>query len=223
MKISLPLVGGLALYGCAACACVSGFLLLLTGAGWAPGGQALGLFFSLDPSGWGVRAWAYLLAVPVLAMGVLALLNPFLREKDSSEIRLDNEKGQVRLSSSTISEYLQRKGAALKGIESIRMSIEGDLEGGKVAISVEASVDAREPLPLLTGRIQSFVEKELRETIGLEKIEGINVRFRKISGFGETALPAPERNKTNMEGALDAETIEVDSSGAEARGVETSR
>jgi hypothetical protein len=171
-----------------------------------------------------VRVWAYVIAIPILAMGVLAFLKPLLREKDTSEIRLDNEKGQVRLSSATISDYLQRKAAGLKGVESIRVLIEGDLEAGKVAFSIEASVNANEPLPILTGRIQSFIEEELRETIGLEKVEGINVRFRKISGFGETALPAPDKSKTSTEDAVDAETIEVEEAGsADSRGVETPR
>lgn len=219
MKVSLPLLGSIALYGCVACACVLGFLLLLTGAGWEPGLQVLGVLLTLDPLGWMVRVWAYVLAIPVFAMGILAFLKPFLREKDISEIRLDNEKGQVRLSSSTISDYLQKKAAALKGVESIRVLIEGDLEAGKVAFSIEASVNANEPLPILTGRIQSFIEEELRETIGLEKVEGINVRFRKISGFGDTALPAPAPPKTSTEDAIEAETIEVEGTG----GVENPR
>ena len=218
MKVSLPLVGSFALYGCAVCACALGFLLLLTGAGWEPGAQVLAVLFSSDPLGWMVRVWAYLLAVPVLAMVVLAFLKPLFRETDVSEIRLDNEKGQVRLSASTISDYLQRKGSALKGVESIRVLVEGDLEAGKVAISVEASVNASEPLPVLTERLQSFIEEELRETIGLEKVEGIHIRFRKISGFGETALPAPDGAKAATGDAVDAETIEVE---AESRGVDS--
>ena len=144
----------------------------------------------LAPEGWTIRLLCLGLALPAFALGGLALFHPLHEIPASSEVRLDNELGEVRVSSRTISDFLQRRTAQIEGVESLKIRVQTP-EGGKVSLRVEASVMGDLPLPTLTRRIQTFIEEELKTTIGLEGIEGVHILFRKIGGAEPPALPAP--------------------------------
>lgn len=200
--------GRIALYGCVLWVLLDGLFLIAAGLGWNIGLVAMGDLLSMDPEGWRLRLVVFAIAIPAMALAIFAFLHPFIETTVDGEVSLDNEKGKVRISTRTISDYLQKKSGELTGVESLRIHIQNE-EGGKVSLHAEASVFADDPLPIITKRIQAFVEEELKNTIGMQNIEGVHLHFKKIGGFQVAALPHPESPADKKEEADDAETVDV--------------
>ena len=202
------LFGRIALYGCVLWVLLDGVFLLASGFGWNLGLLAMGDLLSVDPEGWKLRLLLFAIAVPAIALALFALLHPFFESPTEGEVSLDNEKGKVRISTRTISDYLQKKSGSIPGVETLKIRIQNE-EGGKVSLHAEASVFADDPLPVVTKRIQTFIEEELKNTIGMQNIEGVHLHFRKIGGFQVAALPHTEKPADKKERAADAETVDV--------------
>jgi hypothetical protein len=187
---------------------LDGFFLIASGLGWNLGLVAMGDLLSMNPEGWRLRLVLFAVAFPAVALALFAFFHPFFESSEEGEVSLDNEKGKVRISTRTISDYLQKKSGGVVGVETLGIRIQNE-EGGKVSLHAEASVFADDPLPVVTKRIQTFIEEELKNTIGMQNIEGVHLHFKRIGGFQVAALPQPVKPAKGDEAADDAETVDV--------------
>jgi len=171
--------------------------------GWVPAQDALYNLFGLDREGWGLVAVGTALTVVCFALSLVALLRPVLGGLDRDLVSLENERGDVRISTATIADYLQRRASEVEGIESVRLQVASKEQG--LSLDLYAVVIAGDPLPVVTRRLQNFVERELRETLGIREFEGVHIHFSRISGPVRPALPHFGSPPSNKSEALDAE------------------
>jgi len=191
MKFSPKKVAQLALYGCILWVALEGACLIAAGLGWERGLQSMLPFSPFSEPGMGLRIFCWVVGIFLILLSLLSIANPWLSVQDES-VNLQNEKGKVWLSSRTISEYIQRKSGEIEEVESLKVHVKPS--GERVSLQVDVSLRGDTPLPRVTERIQRFIEQELKETIGVEKVEGIHIHFKKIGGAPE-GLPAPARKE----------------------------
>ncbi|MCA9410992.1 MAG: alkaline shock response membrane anchor protein AmaP [Candidatus Omnitrophica bacterium] len=200
-----------AVYVCILWVGLEGVCFIASGLGWQRGLESLLPFSPFMEIGWGLRIVSWIMGILLIALSVLALIQPWIATHDDS-INLQNEKGKVWLSSRTISEYIQKKSSEIEEVDNLRVKVKPS--GEKVSLNVEVSVRGDSPLPAVTDRIQKFIEKELKETIGVEKVDGIHIYFKKIGGAPE-ALPSPALKESpkaigGKEDAVETETVEAE-------------
>lgn len=212
MKTKLKELSQGAVYLCLAWVALEGLFFLAAGFGWETGLDSMLPVSPFAEKGWGLRLLCLGLGVLLVKISVLGFLHPWLTSA-VHEIHLENQKGNVWLSSRTISDYIQRKSEQIEEVESLKVKV--NPLGENVSIQVDVSLRGETPLPEVTARIQSFIEKELKETIGIEKVEGIHIHFKRIGGL-QPALPAPEspeQPRKPIDGksdALEPETVDAE-------------
>ncbi len=188
MKFSLKNLAQVGLYGCIVWVGVEGAMFIAGGLGWERGLQSVLPFSPFSEPGMGLRLLCWVLGISLILLSSLALADPWVSGEEEN-INLQNERGKVWLSTRTISDYIQRKSGEIKEVESLKVHVKPS--GDQLSLQVDVSLHGDSPLPEVTDRIQRFIEQELKETIGIEKVEGIHIHFKKIGGFAE-GLPAPE-------------------------------
>ena len=211
MKLSPKRLARISVYGCIIWVGFEGLFLVLGTFGWEPVLQSLRPFSPFSEVGWGLRVICGVIALFLFALFFLALLDPWLSSNDEP-IHLENDRGNVWLSSRTISEYIQRKSSKIEEVESLKVRVTPS--GERVSLQVDVSLQGETPLPEVTERIQRFIEQELRETIGVEKVEGIHIHFTKIGALPEK-LPAieaqdPATSIPDKSEAIEPEEVETE-------------
>jgi len=211
MRKYLPLAGCVAGYACAIWVLMDGIWLVGWAFDWSPAVTLSRALFQTVPETWGLRLGILAISLPALVFGVLAVVVPFLQLPSEGQVNLDNERGKIRISAKTISNYLQRKSAEVEGVESLRVRVETAEDGG-TSLHVEASLFADEPLPVVTQRIQTFIESEIHSTIGLGRVEGVHIHIRRIAGLRFPRLEGPQEPARSREESGKDEAVEVPTS-----------
>jgi len=111
---------------------------------------------------------------------ILSFYLPFATwaEKKGTVIPLKNPLGEVEISQKAISEFIQRVGKEIEGVEDLKAKVRSTEEGIDVELSI--SVQAQGEIPRLIDELQSVVKKYLNTTVGIENVREVKVKVGKI-------------------------------------------
>ena len=93
-------------------------------------------------------------------------------------IPLKNPLGAVEISQKAISEFIQRIGKEVEGVEDIKAAIKSSDEGVDVYLTLSAQ--AQGEVPRLIDELQTVVKTYLNKTVGIENVREIKVRVVKL-------------------------------------------
>lgn len=93
-------------------------------------------------------------------------------------VPLKNPLGEVEISQKAISEFVQRIGKEVEGVQDLEASIESSDEGLDVHLTLSA--EAKGEIPRLIDELQTVVKNYLTSTIGIENVREIKVKVAKI-------------------------------------------
>ena len=165
------------LWGVGVCA-----LALLSLGGFLVG---VGLFDRFVVSGWLTLVEQTVLtrSIILLIFGFLfglSLYLPFLTrtKAGAAVIPLKNPLGAVEISQKAISEFIQRIGKEVEGVEDIKAAIKSSDEGVDVYLTLSAQ--AQGEVPRLIDELQTVVKTYLNKTVGIESVGEIKVRVAKL-------------------------------------------
>jgi uncharacterized alkaline shock family protein YloU len=127
------------------------------------------------------------LVVRVVTMVVFALLFvlgiylPILTwtQKRATVIPLRNPLGEVEISQKAISDFIQRIGKEVEGVEDLRATVHPTDDGINIELSLAAQ--AQDQIPRLIDELQAVVKKYLQTTVGIENVGEIRVRVHRIT------------------------------------------
>ncbi|MFQ5834929.1 MAG: alkaline shock response membrane anchor protein AmaP [bacterium] len=112
----------------------------------------------------------------------LSLYLPFLTRTTATAggavISLKNPLGAVEISQKAISEFIQRIGKEVEGVEDIKAAIKSSDEGVDVYLTLSAQ--AQGEVPRLIDELQTVVKTYLNKTVGIENVREIKVRVAKL-------------------------------------------
>ncbi len=110
----------------------------------------------------------------------LSLYLPFLTrtKAERAVIPLKNPLGAVEISQKAISEFIQRIGKEVEGVEDIKAAIKSSDEGVDVYLTLSAQ--AQGEVPRLIDELQTVVKTYLNKTVGIENVREIKVRVVKL-------------------------------------------
>ena len=110
----------------------------------------------------------------------LSLYLPFLTKTKAggAVIGLKNPLGAVEISQKAVSEFIQRIGKEVEGVEDIKAAIKSSDEG--VDVSLTLSVQAQGEVPRLIDELQTVVKTYLNKTVGIESVREIKVRVARL-------------------------------------------
>ncbi|MCG3196872.1 MAG: hypothetical protein GHCLOJNM_01352 [bacterium] len=146
--------------------------------GWSQGLSSLSMLSGLDSAGWVLRLLAGGIGALLISTGLLAGWGPRASEQQSEEVVQRTERGEVRISSEAIVDYLERESVRVAGVDSVRIRFERGAVGW--TLRVEAILTNEAPLPILEERLQSVLENELKETLGVREVEGIHLAVKRV-------------------------------------------
>ena len=112
---------------------------------------------------------------------VLSIYLPLLTwtEKKRTAIPLRNPLGGVEISQKAISDFIQRVGSEVEGVEDLKAQVKSSEEG--VDIDLSLSVQGQGEIPRLINEVQSVVKKYLNTMVGIENVREIKVKVGKIT------------------------------------------
>jgi len=127
------------------------------------------------------------LLVKVVTMIIFALLFilgiylPILTwsQKKATVIPLRNPLGEVEISQKAISDFIQRIGKEVDGVDDLRATIHPTDEG--INIDLSLAVQGQDQIPRLIDELQAVIKKYLQTTVGIESVGEIRVRVQKIT------------------------------------------
>ncbi len=110
----------------------------------------------------------------------LSLYLPFLTRTKAggAVIPLKNPLGAVEISQKAISEFIQRIGKEVEGVEDIKAAIKSSDEGVDVYLTLSAQ--AQGEVPRLIDELQTVVKTYLNKTVGIESVREIKVKVVKL-------------------------------------------
>ena len=120
------------------------------------------------------------MAVVFAFLFILSIYLPFATwtESKSTAIPLKNPLGEVEISQKAISDFIQRVGKEIQGVEDLKAKVKSTEEG--VDIDLSLSVHAQGEIPRMIDELQNVVKKYLNTTIGIETVRDIKVKVGKI-------------------------------------------
>lgn len=120
-----------------------------------------------------------LLAVLLFLLG-MSIYFPFSfrRGAEKTAIPLKNPLGEVEISQKAISEFVQRIGKEVEGVEDLEAGIKSSDEGLDVYLTLSA--EPKGEIPRLIDELQTVVRNYLTSTIGIENVREIKVKVAKI-------------------------------------------
>lgn len=119
-------------------------------------------------------------AVVFAFLFVLSIYLPLFTwtEKKGTIIPLRNPLGEIEISQKAISDFIQRIGAEVEGVQDLKAKVKSTEEG--VDIDLSLSVQAQGEIPRLIDELQTVVKKYLNSTVGIENVREIKVKVGKI-------------------------------------------
>ena len=108
----------------------------------------------------------------------LYLLSSTGTKVERAVIPLKNPLGAVEISQKAISEFIQRIGKEVEGVEDIKAAIKSSDEGVDVYLTLSAQ--AQGEVPRLIDELQTVVKTYLNKTVGIENVREIKVRVAKL-------------------------------------------
>ena len=108
----------------------------------------------------------------------LYLLSLTGTKAERAVIPLKNPLGAVEISQKAISEFIQRIGKEVEGVEDIKAAIKSSDEGVDVYLTL--SVQTQGEVPRLIDELQTVVKTYLNKTVGIENVREIKVRVAKL-------------------------------------------
>jgi uncharacterized alkaline shock family protein YloU len=103
----------------------------------------------------------------------------FARQAEKkATVGLKNPLGEVEISQKAISEFVQRVGKEVEGVEDLEADIKPSDEGLDVYLTLSA--EAKGEIPRLIDELQTVVRNYLTSTIGIENVREIKVKVAKI-------------------------------------------
>ena len=102
----------------------------------------------------------------------------FRRKAQKATVPLKNPLGEVEISQKAISEFVQRIGKEVEGVEDLEAGIKSSDEGLDVYLTLSAQ--AKGEIPRLIDELQTVVKNYLTSTIGIENVREIKVKVAKI-------------------------------------------
>jgi uncharacterized alkaline shock family protein YloU len=151
--------------------------LIATAFGWQAGRDSLAIILPWE--GWVLTSFAIGLGLTGVGVAILAVSGPWLPAASDDPLSIETERGVIRIPGRTVVEYLEREAIRLAGINSLRVRLVR--HDRKISLDLDALVTADRPIPDIAGDLQEFVKKELKQTLGIEEVEGIHVRIKKIA------------------------------------------
>ncbi len=118
--------------------------------------------------------------VVFLFLLVMSIYFPFSfrRRTERATIPLKNPLGEVEISQKAISEFVQRVGKEVEGVEDLEAAVKSDDEGLDVYLTLSA--EAKGEIPRLIDELQTVVRNYLTSTVGIENVREIKVKIAKI-------------------------------------------
>ncbi|MFB3785139.1 MAG: alkaline shock response membrane anchor protein AmaP [bacterium] len=110
------------------------------------------------------------LALMAMMMG----LEPGVRP----HITIDHESGEIGVSLNAVEEFIQRKGKSISGVRDI--AVRAGLENGGLILKTKLVLELQHNIPEFTRNFQEKIQHELTETLGVSRIEKIEVLIKKI-------------------------------------------
>ncbi|MBE0477535.1 alkaline shock response membrane anchor protein AmaP [Candidatus Aerophobetes bacterium] len=122
-------------------------------------------------------------AISTIVFALLFILSIYLplftwTEKKGTVIPLRNPLGNVEISQGAISDFIERVGAEVEGVEDLRAQVKSTEEGIDVELSLSAQGQGE--IPRLIDELQNVIKKYLNTTVGIENIGEIKVKVKKI-------------------------------------------
>ncbi|HHF97953.1 MAG TPA: alkaline shock response membrane anchor protein AmaP [Candidatus Aerophobetes bacterium] len=99
-------------------------------------------------------------------------------EKKGTIIPLRNPLGEIEISQRAISDFIQRVGREVEGVQDLKAKVRSTEEGVDVELSL--SVQAQGEIPRLIDELQNVIKKYLNTTVGIENVREIKVKVGKI-------------------------------------------
>lgn len=132
----------------------------------------------LDSSSWLARLLAAFGGLFLVVLAGIARLGPRVPEPCGEEVVQRTDRGEVRISADTIVDYLEREAVRVPGVDTVKIRMETAAHGW--TLRIEAILTNEFPLPALEERLQSVLETELKETLGVRDIEGIHLTVKRV-------------------------------------------
>jgi len=152
------------------------------------------LFPGMDTS---LRTLVFLWLADLFLWGItgLALLHTFLPRQAGDLYLFSSDQGVVSIPLGTIAEFVEHEASRIPGVNHIRVHVYR--EGSSLALALEAQVTAQEPLPELTEDLRSFIQKELREMIGIRDVGPIHMNIQQITSDTRPVLLPHSSQRSN--------------------------
>lgn len=125
----------------------------------------------------------------------MALLRDHLPRGKGDLYLVSSEQGVVSIPLETISDFVEYEATRIPGVNHIRARVYR--EGSSLALCLDAQMTAQEPLPELTEGLRSFIQKELREMIGIRDFGPIHITIQRITPDTRPMLLPSTRERTN--------------------------
>ena len=177
--IPYRLIAQVALYLSAGLLVIFGLFLLASALGWGKGPSLLATLLPAGENSANARILLFLCALLVCGVGGFALALPWLPRKSADCVLLHTNRGEVTIPLYAVEEYLQREAIRLPGVDHLR--VRAARQEGTLAFHLQALVTAQVSIPKITEEIQSFVEHEVRDVIGLRYIGEVHLAINRIS------------------------------------------
>ncbi len=126
-------------------------------------GAALGLLFSFS-----------LVALGVYLLSAAIGFEPRLRQ----HIILSQESGPIGISIDAIEDFIKRKSRSIEGIR--EMNVQAEMIDGSLNIDLKLVLELNRNIPDFMREFQLRLNRDLSETLGISKINDVNILIHKI-------------------------------------------